>query len=258
MKLWSALQLDPARCRVLTLVGGGGKTTSMYALAREARALGKTVVVTTTTHMMPHPSLFLTDGTDTALLRADLERYGVVTVGRLDRRDKMTGGDVAACRAAADLVLVEGDGARLHPLKVPAEHEPVIPPESDAVVAVAGMDCLGGTLSAVCHRSGLVAALLDKPPDAEITPADVARILLSPLGGRKNVGGDMAFRCILNKADDPRRRALAGGIAALLAARHVPAAITSYTEEEQGGDWFTAHEASFGGSIFPRTDQRIP
>lgn len=94
MELWNALALDPDRHRVVVLVGGGGKTTSIYALAREARDLGRTVIVTTTTHMAPHPGLFLTGGSDPGGLCALLARYGVVTVGKLDRRDKMTGGDV--------------------------------------------------------------------------------------------------------------------------------------------------------------------
>ena len=61
MGLWSDLHLDMDRHRAVTLVGGGGKTTTMYALAREAREAGKRVIVTTTTHIMPHPRIFLTD-----------------------------------------------------------------------------------------------------------------------------------------------------------------------------------------------------
>ena len=53
MRLWDKLGLDMDRHRVIALVGGGGKTTTMYALAREAREAGKTVIVTTTTHILP-------------------------------------------------------------------------------------------------------------------------------------------------------------------------------------------------------------
>ena len=70
MRLWDKLGLDMDRHRVIALVGGGGKTTTMYALAREAREAGKTVIVTTTTHILPHPALFMTDETDPAALRA--------------------------------------------------------------------------------------------------------------------------------------------------------------------------------------------
>lgn len=239
MGLWNTLGLDMERHRLVALVGGGGKTTSLYALAHEARQAGKTIIVTTTTHMVPHPSLFLTGTSERETLRGLLARYGIVTVGTLTREDKMTGAeDLSACKAEADVVLVEADGARLHPLKAPADHEPVIPAEADAVVALCGADCLGGSIQAVCHRPERVAALLDKPLDAVVTSADVARVLLSTRGGRKSVG-DLPFRCILNKADTPERRAGAEKIAGLLAAQGVTAAITFYTEEEQGGlCWF--------------------
>ncbi len=239
MELWNTLKLDMEQHRLIALVGGGGKTTNLYALAHQARQAGKRVIVTTSTHMMPHPSLFLTDTSRPDTLQELLARYGIVTVGHLSREDKMTGADdLAACKAVADVVLVEADGARLRPLKAPADHEPVIPPQADAVLAVCGMDCLGGTLGTICHRPERVSALLDKPLDGVITPSDVAKILLSETGSRKNAGG-LPFRCVLNKADTEARRAGAEEIAALLEQAGVTAAITCYTEEEQGGlCWF--------------------
>lgn len=239
MELWKALSLDMDCHRMVALVGGGGKTTSLYALAHEARQTGKTVIITTSTHMMPHPALFLTDTTEPAALRALLEQYGVVTVGDLARENKMTGaGDLSACKAEADVVLVEADGARLRPLKVPAGHEPVIPPEADAVVAVCGMDCLGGAIEMVCHRPEQVAELLGKSVEEAITHEDVVKILLSDRGGRKSVG-DRPYRVILNKADTHERQAGAAQIAALLAAADVESTITHYAEEERGGlCWF--------------------
>ena len=239
MRLWDKLGLDMDRHRVIALVGGGGKTTTMYALAREAREAGKTVIVTTTTHILPHPGLFMTGESDPAVLEDLLNRHGILTVGRLDRKDKMTGGDVAACAAAADVVLAEADGARVRPLKAPADHEPVIPPQAAAVLALAGMDCLGRTVGDICHRPEQVCALLECDMDHVITPADVDAILSSPAGSRKGVGEAMAFRCVLNKADSEERLRGAEEIAALLAKRGIPAVITAYSREEQGGmSWF--------------------
>ena len=75
--------------------------------------------------------------------------------------------------------------------------------------------------------------------DHVITPADVAAILSSPSGSRKGVGEAMAFRCVLNKADTGERMRGAEEIAALLEQRDIPAVITAYSEEEQGGlSWF--------------------
>ena len=41
--------------RVISLVGGGGKTTTMYALAEIFREEGKKVIVTTSTHLQTPP-----------------------------------------------------------------------------------------------------------------------------------------------------------------------------------------------------------
>ena len=223
------------RHRVIALVGGGGKTTTMYALAREAREAGKTVIVTTTTQILRHPGLFMTGESDTAVLEDLLNKHGILTVGRLDRKDKMTGGDVAACAAAADVVLAEADGARVRPLKAPEDHEPVIPPQAAAVLALAGMDCLGRTVGDICHRPERVCALLGVGEDHIRTPADVAAVLSSPQGGRKGVTEEMAFRCLLNKADTPQRQAWGAEIGEILARQGIFSTVTHYTEKERGG-----------------------
>lgn len=234
MGIWERLALDPAVHRLVALVGGGGKSSTMYAMVRQAMDLGLTVVVTTTTHILPHPCLPLTG--DPAALPALLAEHRVVTLGAYDDRGKLTGaGDPAACLTAADVVLVEADGAKLRPLKAPADHEPVIPPGCNAVIASAGLDCLGSSIEEICHRPERVCALLGVPPSHLVTPADVAAILSDPLGGRKGVGQAMAFRCLLNKADDPRRQALGNEIRALLARQGIHSAVTYYREKERGG-----------------------
>lgn len=234
MGIWETLALDRSVHRVVALVGAGGKSSTMYALARQAADAGERAVVTTTTHILPHPRLPLAGSLEE--LEGLLETHPVVTLGRYDQRGKLTGaGEPGSCLAWAQAVLVEADGAKLRPLKAPADHEPVIPPGVHAVVAAAGMDCLDRPLEEVCHRPERVAALLGVGPGHLITPADVADILASPLGGRKGVGEAVAFRCLLNKADDPRRRAGAEEIRALLARRGIISAITYYTEEERGG-----------------------
>ena len=240
MGLWSDLHLDMDRHRAVTLVGGGGKTTTMYALAREAREAGKRVIVTTTTHIMPHPRIFLTDDPAPEHLRQCLERHGIITLGTLGRADKLCGtGEIGLCRSVADVVLVEGDGARIRPLKIPADHEPVITPESDAVVAVAGMDALDKPIGEICHRADLVAVFLGKTLEDKVTEADMTAILSSERGSRKNVAPGMAYRCLLNKTDTPALRERARVIAAGLDRLGIFTLIKSYEEKERGGlCWF--------------------
>ena len=234
MNLWEKLDLNMEIHRAVAMVGGGGKSSTMYALAKGARDAGKRVVVTTTTHMMPHAGIVLTDRLEE--IGPLLDKHGIVTLGRFFGAEKLEGaGTLLDYKDAADVVLMEADGARLRPLKVPKEGEPVIQPGVDAVVAVAGMDSVGQAIGAICHRVERVCAFLDKPPEAPVTAADVAAILSSPLAGRKGVTEAMAFRCVLNKADTPERRAAAEEIAALLAAQGIRAAATCYPEEERGG-----------------------
>ena len=234
MGVWERLDLHMDVHRLVALVGAGGKTSTLYALARQGVDNGKKVVITTTTHILPHPALPLAGSLEE--LAALLADHPAATWGRYALPDKLSGGGPpAAALAVADLVLVEADGARLHPLKAPADHEPVIPPEADAVVALAGLDCIGQTVGAVCHRPERVCALLETGMDHVLAPADVAAVLAHPQGGRKGVTGSMAFRVLLNKADTPERAAWGREIQEILARQGIFSAVTHYEERERGG-----------------------
>lgn len=230
MSLWTRLTLNPDQHRAVALVGGGGKTTLLCALAREAREAGRTVVVTTTTHMWLHPRLPLTGWTGEEPLRAALDQQGIVLLGQPVPGGKLTGaGDLAACLRAADVVLIEADGSRGLPLKAPADYEPAIPPQADGVIAVAGADCVGRPIGEICHRPERVCALLNRSAEDLVTPSDAAAVLASPAGGRKCVPAGAAFRCAVNRAD------LAPGaareICRALLDRGIPAAVTAFPEK---------------------------
>lgn len=218
-------------CRRIAFVGGGGKTTLLYALARRAVDKGAKVLITTTTHMWLHPGIPLSEE------KPQFEN-GVSMVGRMGDNGKVCGVDVTRYLGLADLVLVEADGSRGLPLKVPAEHEPVIPVWTDTVIAVAGLDCVGEPIETVCHRPEQVCALLGKGPGYRLAPEDVAEVLMSPAGGRKDVGG-RDFFCCLNKADDLGRQAAGKRVLEELARRGVAGMQTHFTEKERGGlCWF--------------------
>ena len=52
---------------IIAVVGSGGKTTLIKKLAAKYRSAGKTVLVTTTTHMFIEADTLLTDDADTIL-----------------------------------------------------------------------------------------------------------------------------------------------------------------------------------------------
>ena len=114
---------------VVSLAGVGGKTSAIRRLAWEALDRGLKVLVATTTHMACPDAFGCLEG-NVEEIRAGLEQRGLAVAGRPAENGKIafTGRELyeEAC-SLADLVLVEADGSRRLPLKVPRAGEPVIP-----------------------------------------------------------------------------------------------------------------------------------
>ena len=129
--LWEALELEPERCPILCLAGAGGKTTAMYRLAEEAAARGLRVCVTTTTRIWC-PG----DERRVLLLERRAEELKgkclpgqVLTAGVPAEPGKLKGlspEETAGLLEFCDLLLIEADGSKRFPFKVPAAWEPVI------------------------------------------------------------------------------------------------------------------------------------
>ena len=103
-------------------------------------------------------------------------------------------------------------------------------PESDIVLAVAGLSALGRPLAEVCFRLDAACALLGVPPEAPLTPERLAKLLASGAGGRKNVGA-RAFYVILNQADDAPRRAAGERTLAILKKTYSVSGFLTHFEE---------------------------
>ena len=186
----------------ICLVGGGGKTTVMYELAAAWAASGCKVLVLTSTHILRSA-----DGSFAADVPAvqnlwQQGRYAVIgtpepATGKLTAPPQ---GLYNELQPQADVILCEADGSRHHPCKVPAAHEPVLLPDCDMVLAVAGMDALGYSLAQACQRPQLAAELLGCSLDSVIDEQMLAALLLSEQGARKNVGA-RAYYIVLNKCD---------------------------------------------------------
>lgn len=214
-------------------MGAGGKTTLVYRLAAEARALGLRTLVTTTTHMgtlaetTTGPVLVEADSDGLGVIDGDIARAlageGRVTVlGRRIRADKLEGlprERVDALAMGADVTLVEADGARGRSLKVPAAHEPVIPSSTTVLIVIAGLDAIGRPLdAATVHRLDLVCTAAGAAEGTTISPATIAAALLHPAGYPSRIVPGMRSGVFLNKGDDPATLAAADAIAALLGA----------------------------------------
>jgi molybdenum cofactor cytidylyltransferase len=231
MLISQALRIAPKD--VVTLVGGGGKTTLMFRLAGELQAAGRQVVTTMTTRIFvsqmrraPHHMVFEDECCLLADLPGALKTYGhVLVAGSVQvEKDKVAGippglVDQIIALPGTDAIIVEGDGSRRLPFKAPADHEPVVPESTTILVPMIGLDVLGQPLDAQhVHRPERVAELSGARIGEPVTAEMVARVLAHVQGGAKSLPAGARLVPFLNQADDPDRLAAACEVARLLLA----------------------------------------
>lgn len=172
---------------IISYVGAGGKTSSIYQDAAAFTGEGKKVLITTTTHMyVPKDRVFI-DGREKSCekLREEaavaLNKHGICVCGTIlsDKKKtelyavgKCAGNNTvveqqklesekfkalsieqltAVCKEA-DVVLIEADGAAHKAAKAPEAWEPAVYAQSNKVVIVMGLHAVGGSVDEVCHR----------------------------------------------------------------------------------------------------------
>ena len=164
---------------VVSLVGGGGKTTLLYQLSAHCARKGWRVLAATTTHIrQPDHNMAHTEAECSALWAAG--EYAVL--GTPDGCGKLTAplpDLLHRWMPQADAVFLEADGAKWMPCKAPASREPVLLPECDTVLAVAGLSALGRPLAEVCFRLDAACALLGVQAEASLTSERLAKLLAS-------------------------------------------------------------------------------
>lgn len=244
--------------RATWLIGGGGKTTLMFALAHALVAEGRTVVTSTSTRIRPPrpedcPRLVLASEVAdlVATVRAGLEPFPHVTVAqsRLVGEGKIAGLplgtlDELVASGIADHVLVEADGSAGRSLKAHLDHEPVISAHPGLVLAVVGVDVLGRAMDdAHVHRAAVLRKRLGRPADALVTPEDIAQAVLGPEGYAARVAAGHEFSVFLSKADSPAAREAAERIAGSLRAADARCRISRIVIGDVRGGTFVATHA---------------
>ncbi|WP_253288629.1 selenium cofactor biosynthesis protein YqeC [Blautia sp. MSJ-19] len=232
--LLNALKIDLEKCRGIAVVGGGGKTSLIFRMMESFVSAGKKVIVTTTTHMAYEPERPFAEDGNTDKIRHDLETYHYTVAASLDRSKGKIGcfseEKLEKLRGLADILLIEADGAKRLPLKVPGEWEPVIPDFVELVIGVVGMDALGEPIQKTCHRPEKVADFLGKGKEEVVTEDDIVKIAVSGDALRKCVD-ERAYRVLLNKADIPGKAEAAERIAGKLEEQGVRAVWGSLQKE---------------------------
>jgi probable selenium-dependent hydroxylase accessory protein YqeC len=219
------------RGHVISIVGGGGKTTLMYALADMFNRRGIKTLITTTTHIFK-PKNYPLAQSEAELLKIWAED-SVAVVGRCVEGGKLAMLDEAVLKkyiALAEAVIIEADGAKMLPFKVPKENEPVIIDESDIVIGVAGIDAVGKPLKEVCFRVNEACSLLDVAENHILTTEDIAFVLSSKRGTMKNVNG-RKYYAVINKCDNAELKSIGEKIKNSLESRGISAVACSLKED---------------------------
>jgi molybdenum cofactor cytidylyltransferase len=254
MKLKHALRFEGPR--QAAVVGAGGKTTTIFQLARQIEG---PVLVTTTTHL----SVAQAAGADQHLVVAPgaqlpplypLELPPVTLLSGSSEDKHTTALDPVSLNALSKFarehglpLLIEADGARTLSLKAPAEHEPAIPEFVDTVIVLAGLSTLGQPLDeARVHRPERFATLAEMETGEQIAPEHLARVLGHLEGGLKNIPPHSRRIAVLNQVESDNLAAAAkriGGallpnfdavLAASLAAQDAEQAVSAVYEPVAG------------------------
>lgn len=210
--LAACLGLGPAE--FISLVGAGGKTSLMQALAAELAGTGARVLCATTTRIYRPPGPLLLAAGEQALRREIAEALAPgrsLTIGAglepAGGRQKVVGLPPGTLdwlwgQGLADYLLVEADGAQGRPLKAPRAHEPVVPAHSTLVVGVLGLSGLGQPAdpASVFALPEFCAATGAEEGQA-ITPAHLAALIRHPAGLFKGAPPAARRVVLLNQAE---------------------------------------------------------
>lgn len=174
---------------LVSLVGGGGKTTSLFAIGAQ---LHGRVLLTTTTKMGSERTgevPVLVNPSVVEVFDSLTESSPLLVWAGVDGR-KAIGVEPDLCNTwfaseMIDSVVVEADGSRKRPFKAPLEYEPVVPSSTTLLVACIGSSALGQIIEECCQRPERVAALAGCEVTDRLTPERAAVVLTHDDGSKK-------------------------------------------------------------------------
>lgn len=212
IKLVDAIRLN--KNSRLAIVGGGGKTTAMFQLARQ---FPSPVIVTTTTHLGVEQGVLADvhfaleeDAQFPDLSKAISENKVVLITGK-PHADARLGSIPSQIMDQVKVfvdereipLIIEADGSRKLPIKAPAENEPVIPDWVNEVVVVVGLSSVGKLASEeIVHRFEHFSGISGVRPRDAISFEHIEKMLSHPMGGLKSIPPKARRMVLLNQADD--------------------------------------------------------
>ena len=234
-EIWRKLILSTKPPRVMTIIGGGGKTSLMYYLLTILKQMSYAAVGTSTTKQSSQPVrghcfINIQSAADHQAIKQaiSMQCHATLVLGEdSSGQEKMIGipsewiDQLAA--AHQDVVfVVEGDGSAGKSLKGHLVHDPVIPRSSSLVVVVVGIDSVGKSINFQnVHRPERICELTGAGPNAIITTDMMTQLLLHPQGYLHNCPQDSSVVLFINKVETAAQHQQAEKLAAqILASKH--------------------------------------
>ncbi len=199
----------------ISLVGGGGKTSTMYALARMFASDNKRVLVTTTTKIFVPTE----EQCDSFFVEKSLKKINIphgkvyafgLSINNLKKVDGFTPSIIEEVEnmgdAVYDVLIYEADGAKKLPLKAPNKTEPCIAVNTTHNIACVGLDSLGEKLNEeIAFRVDLISNITRCKRDEIIQPIHIKRLIEDKNGLFQYTPMQAKKILLLTKADDEKR-----------------------------------------------------
>jgi molybdenum cofactor cytidylyltransferase len=199
----------------LAVVGAGGKSSTMFMLAR---SIPGPVITTASTHLsIEQPKyadvhIIIRQPSDVLEIKSHPDKKVILVTGEFAPQDgRVTGlsepllNEIKNIADQLDLPLIlEADGSKRLPLKAPAAHEPAIPDWANYVAVLVGLSGIGTPLDEFhVHRPEIYSHLSGLKIGQPVNIESLEKVLLHPSGGLKNIPTKANKAIVLNQADSP-------------------------------------------------------
>ena len=206
----------------ISIVGAGGKSTALFLLGEQIQP---PVILTSSTHFSleqvescRHHVVFPKDNLDQTLDELISATHPTLITSGVTIADKVTGLNFPELTELMNYskkrsipMVIEADGSRKKPLKAPGTHEPAIPEWSTDVVVVVGLSAIGQPCNeSVVHRPEIFRIITGLFEGEIICPEHIAKSLIHPEGGLKNIPVGARKIALINQCDDIVRQTNAG------------------------------------------------
>lgn len=218
MRIHELFDINLKEKGLLSFIGAGGKTTTIFKLAQELKKLDKKVLITTSTAIFypnrnDYDRIIIDDSVNLIEALDDVKSGTITIIGReVSKENKLLGLskeiiEKIHVRNIFDFILVEADGAKRKSIKAPADHEPVIPENTDKTIGVIGIDSIEKKINEEnVHRPKLFCEITNSKIEEMIDEEKIYRLIENDKGLFKGTPIKSEKYILLNKVDNKDRQ----------------------------------------------------